>query len=244
MGPDVHAGPLTSPPAEARIEPLPARHRSRLREYVEAVLVAVVFALFVRTFLLQAYVVPTPSMEDEILVGDHLIVNKFIYSPRALFPWRALLPQRDLRRGDVFVFKFPDDPRRDFVKRAIALAGESIEIRDKAVFVNGERLSEPQATHLDPRVYPDDGKLPDDLRGRDQYGPYRVPADAVFALGDNRDASNDSRFWGPVPLENVKGRALFVYWSFPAEETGRSLLGRAADFFTRTRWSRTLRPVR
>jgi signal peptidase I len=197
--------------------------------------VSVVLALFVRTFLLQAYVVPTPSMEDNILVGDHLIVNKFLYAP-AGGPLAPLLPRRPLRRGDVFVFKFPDDPRRDFVKRAIALPGDLVEIRDKVVYVNQAPLSEPRVTHSDRSVYA--------AGRRDQFGPIRVPEGQVFALGDNRDTSNDSRYWGTVPLANVKGRALFVYWSFPPERPGRSLRGRVEDFWTRTRWDRTFQPVR
>lgn len=228
MGPDVHPGPLTDA-ATAR------PRRSAGREYFEAILVSVVLALFVRTFLLQAFVVPTASMEDNILVGDHVIVNKFLYAPdgRAL---GRLLPRRRLRPGDVFVFKFPDDPRRDFVKRAIALPGDLVEIRDKVVYVNRGPLAEPEVTHADHNVYA--------AGRRDQFGPIRVPEGQVFALGDNRDSSSDSRFWGTVPLANVKGRALFVYWSAPPEPAGRSLPGRIADFFTRTRWERTFRPVK
>jgi signal peptidase I len=231
MGPDVYAGPLNASPPEAAA---PAR-RSPPRDYLEAVLVAVILALFVRTFLIQAYVVPTPSMAENILVGDHLVVNKFLYARRR-GPLAFLLPQRAVRTGDVFVFKFPDDPRRDFVKRAIALPGDLVEIRDKVVYVNSEPLEEPLVTHGDENVYA--------AGRRDQFGPIRVPEGQVFALGDNRDSSNDSRFWGTVPLANVKGRALFVYWSSPPQRPGRSLAGRLADFFVQTRWERTFRPVR
>jgi len=205
------------------------------RDLVEAVLVAVVLALFVRTFLLQAYVVPTASMEDNILVGDHLVVNKFIFAPRAFPALDRILPQRRIRVGDVFVFKFPDDPRRDFVKRAIGLPGDVVEIRDKVVYVNQAPLAESRVTHADRDLYA--------AGRRDQLGPTRVPEGQIFALGDNRDVSNDSRFWGTVPLENVKGRPLFVYWSEPDEPAGSSLVRRVADFFTRTRWDRTFRPV-
>lgn len=231
MGPDVHAGPLTGRTTAApALQPL-----SLVRDYLEAILVSVVLALFVRTFLIQAYVVPTASMEDNILVGDHLIVNKFLYAPgRGLLA--GLLPQRPVRAGDVFVFKFPDDPHRDFVKRAIALPGDVVEIRDKVVYVNRAPLAEPEVNHADHNLYA--------AGRRDQFGPIRVPEGQIFALGDNRDSSNDSRFWGTVPLANVKGRALFVYWSSPPEPPGRSLPGRVADFFTRTRWDRTFRPVR
>lgn len=230
MGPDVHAGPLTgAPPAAA-----PGR-RSLAREYLEAILVSVILALFVRTFLLQAYVVPTASMEDNILAGDHLVVNKFIYAP-ARGPWARFLPGRAVRQGDVFVFKFPEDPGRDFVKRAVALPGDLVEIRDKVVYVNQAPLREPQVTHADPNVQ--------GAGRRDQFGPIRVPADQIFAMGDNRDRSNDSRFWGTVPLSNVKGRALFVYWSSPPETGDHSLPERIVDVFRRTRWSRTFHPVR
>jgi signal peptidase I len=232
MGADVHARPLTGTPG-----PPSATARSSLaRDLVDAVLVAVVLALFVRTFLLQAYVVPTASMEDNILVGDHLVVNKFVFAPHAIPALDRILPQRRLRVGDVFVFKFPDDPRRDFVKRAIGLPGDVVEIRDKVVFVNGAPLAESRVTHEDRDLYA--------AGRRDQLGPTRVPEGQIFALGDNRDVSNDSRYWGTVPLENVKGRPLFVYWSEPDEPPGRSWIGRVADFFARTRWDRTFRIVR
>jgi signal peptidase I len=231
MGPDVHARPLTDDGV-----PAPVPRRAAWRDYLEATLAAVVFALFVRTFLLQAYVVPSGSMEENILVGDHLLVNKFLYAPRRLHFLAPLLPQRPLRRRDVFIFKFPGDPKRDFVKRAIGLSGEIVEIRDKAVFVNGAPLEEPEIRHLDPDLYA--------AGRRDQFGPMRVPEDQIFALGDNRDRSNDSRFWGTVPRSNVKGRALLVYWSAPQEPPGRNLPARIADFFVRARWSRFFRLVR
>jgi signal peptidase I len=232
MGPDVPPRPLTA--------------RSAVREYAEVVLVAVVFALFARTFLVQAFVVPTPSMEDTVLVGDHLVVNKFIYAPHARGFWTALLPYREIRRGDIFVFKFPEDPQRDFIKRVIALPGDIIEIRGKAVSVNGTTISEPRKIHSDPHVWPDDPHLPDSLRRRDQIAPARIPSESFFAMGDNRDSSYDSRFWGPVPKVNVKGRALFVYWSFepPPPDARPGLLQRIASLRTRTRWARTLLPVR
>jgi signal peptidase I len=231
MGPDVHAGPLTSTSAAAPGRP----RRSLARDYLEAVLVSVVLALFVRTFLVQAYVVPTGSMEDNILVGDHLIVNKFLYTPEG-GPLAGLLPRRPVRAGDVFVFKFPDDPSRDFVKRAIGLPGDRVEIRDKVVYVNEAPLREPEINHADRNVYA--------AGRRDQFGPIRVPEGQIFALGDNRDLSNDSRFWGTVPIANVKGRALLVYWSAPPAPPGRGLWRRIADFFERTRWDRTFQPVR
>ena len=196
MGPDVPAGALTDRDSPGDAPPGSRRALSPFREYAEVVLVAVVFALFVRTFLVQAFVVPTPSMENTVLVGDHLVVNKFIFAPHR---WGRFLPYRDLRRGDVFVFKFPEDPQRDFIKRAVALPGDILEIRDKVLFVNGERQADPRAIHAESRIWPDDRELPDALRRRDQLAPTRIAAGSFFAMGDNRDSSYDSRFWGPCP---------------------------------------------
>lgn len=261
MEPDVPTRPLTvRAAAEAVPAPAPAietpdigleateLRRSHAREYVEAVLVAVIFALFARTFLFQAFQVPTASMEKNILVGDHLIVNKFIFAPHGDGFLSRLLPYRAVERGDVLVFKFPEDPRRDFIKRTIALPGETVEIRDKVIYVEGKRLVEPRMYHADDRVWPDDPALPDSYRRRDQSRPFTVPPDSYFTLGDNRDNSYDSRFWGPVPAANLKGRAIFVYWSFPLEPSTqrsvRELVEIALNFFRRTRWERTLMPVR
>jgi len=222
--------------------------RSRPREYAEAILVAVVFALFARTFLFQAFQVPTSSMEKNILVGDHLIVNKFLFAPHRENFLSRLLPYRPVRRGDVLVFKFPEDPRRDFVKRAVALPGETVEIRDKVVYVEGAAQTEPRTYHADERIWPDDPALPDSYRRRDQARPFTVPPASYFALGDNRDNSYDSRFWGPVSATNLKGRAVFVYWSFPlqpsAQRSVKEVFSIALNFFRRTRWERTLMPVK
>jgi signal peptidase I len=267
MGPDVPARPLTTeeigdlpatapdvpapPLTTAEIGNLPApcatgTPRTHLLEFAEAVLVAVVLALFVRTFLLQAFVVPSPSMEKTLLIGDHVIVNKFLFAPHALPALDRLLPRRPVRRGDVIVFKFPEDPRRDFVKRAVALPADRVEIRDKTVFVNGQREFEPRALHTDPRVWSDERHVQEGMRRRDQSPPFLVPARSYFALGDNRDNSYDSRFWGFVPSSHLKGRPLFVYWSHPPGGDRRrpGPVGWIADFFAGTRWSRTLLPVR
>lgn len=206
---------------------------------------AVVFALFVRTFLFQAFEVPTPSMEKTLLVGDHVLVNKFAFAPHRGGPLARWLPYRPIRRGDVFVFKYPPDPERDFVKRAVGLPGDVVAIRDKELFVNGARQSEPRVFHSDGFVRADDPLLPASYRHRDQLPAISVPRDAVFALGDNRDDSNDSRFWGPAPAAAVKGRPLFVYWSLsPDSDPSRGLLRRFLGLAGRTRWDRTLLPVR
>jgi signal peptidase I len=241
MGSDVPIGPVSAPATgrpERVLRPWP------LRESIEVVLVAVLFALFVRTFLLQAFVVPTASMERTVLVGDHVVVNKFVYAPHGHAFWTQLLPYREIRRGDVFVFKFPEDPRRDFIKRAIGLPGDTVAIRDKVVSVNGASQKEFRAFHSETRIWPDDPHLPEASRRRDQLASLRVPEESVFAMGDNRDNSYDSRFWGPVPTVNIKGQALFVYWSLgPGSRPQGGPLRWIGDFFSRIRWSRTFRPV-
>jgi signal peptidase I len=224
------------------------------REYYEAILVAVIFTLFARTFVAQAFKIPTGSMEDNLLVGDHLFVNKFVFAPHWNTPLHRLLPYRDARRGDVVVFKYPQDPQRDFIKRAVAVAGDTIEIRAKKVTVNRQSEDNPHVVHKDLQVYPDSQLLPPSMRNRDNFGPLTVPPDGVFCMGDNRDNSLDSRFWGAAPRSYLKGRALLVYWSYEAApnahewrgwyERIRQLLSVAVHFVTRTRWERTFMVVR
>ena len=219
------------------------------REYYEAILVAVIFTLFVRTFVAQAFKIPTGSMEDNLLIGDHLFVNKFIYSPHFDSPLHNLMPYRDIRRGDVVVFKYPQEPERDFIKRAVGVGGDTMEVRAKDLRISGQPESNPHVVHKDPQVFPDSSFLPPSIRNRDHFGPYSVPGGFVFCMGDNRDNSLDSRFWGPVPRHYFKGRALIIYWSYEAEPNShlvqgfwnrvRQLGGVALHFFTRTRWLRT-----
>lgn len=224
------------------------------REYYEAILVAVAFTLFARTFVVQAFKIPSGSMEDNLLIGDHLFVNKFIYAPHWDTPLHRLLPYRDVRRGDVVVFKFPQDPQRDFIKRAVAVGGDQVEIRAKRLYVNGQPENNPRAVFKDPSVLPPSPYLPDDRRYRDFFGPYQVPPDHVFCLGDNRDNSYDSRFWGSVPRSYFKGRAFIIYWSYEAEphqvvsgsftQGLRNLANVVVHFFTRTRWQRMFMLIR
>ncbi len=227
-----------------------------MRDYLEAFLAALLFALFARAFVLQAFKIPTPSMERNLLVGDHILVNKFAFAPVAFESERRWLPVRRIRRGDVVVFRFPGDPQRDFIKRAIGLPGDRIEIRAKVVLVNGEPIAEGAYTFFtDPETSPDNPFLDESIARRDHYGPTTVPEGHYFFLGDNRDNSNDSRFWGPVPTSYVKGRAFIVYWSFAGEapaadetesegERLRRLAYVARHFFAGTRWERTFRLVR
>lgn len=188
--------------------------KSTLREYCESILVAVVLALFVRTFVFQAFKIPTGSMKPNLLVGDHLIVNKFIFAPTASALERALLPMRPIRRGDIIVFKFPEEPERDFIKRVIGLPGETLELENQTMIINGQPLAEEYAHYLFAPAVDTTGDL------RRKYGPVTVPAGHFFMMGDNRDDSQDGRFWGFLPQSYVKGRALFIYWSFDVPDDG------------------------
>lgn len=220
--------------------------KSTIREYYEALLIAIVFVNFARIFAFQAFKIPSPSMEDNLLTGDHIIVNKFIYGPPDPVSG-GVLPLRDPRRGDVIVFRFPENPEIDYVKRVIALPGETVAIRNKKVFIDGKPIDEPYTVFADKRVYPGNDFLPDYYRHRDQMKPTVVPPGHYFAMGDNRDNSQDSRYWGFVPRALIRGRAFMVYWSFaippPQGTTLRERIVELAKvvryFFTRTRWERT-----
>jgi signal peptidase I len=210
-----------------------AYRKSTLREYFESICVAVILALFVRTFLVQAFKIPTGSMENNLLIGDHLLVNKFVFAPTLSGAEQTLLPIDPIDRGDIIVFKYPEEPERDFIKRVIGLPGETIEVRNKRVYVNDQLLDEPYVHYLVP---PDEDGVAHDFDVRVTYGPVTVPADMYFMMGDNRDNSQDSRYWGFMPRSYVKGKALFVYFSL-AEESGLSgLLGGI-------RWSRLLHQI-
>jgi signal peptidase I len=235
--------------------PAAPRH-STLREWYESLLVAGVFVLFVRTFVVQTYQVPTGSMERTILVGDHLLVNKFAFAPR-IASLAKLLPYRDVRPGDIVVFKKPGDDVNHgnvLVKRAVAKAGDVVQVRDKRLFVNGQPYDVASVQHIDPETYPDSPNVPEMARRRDQFGPFTVPANSFFGMGDNRDNSLDSRYWGAIPRENIFGRPSVLYWSYEAEPNShiwhgpvakiRQLLDVAIHFFSRTRWDRMFTVVR
>jgi len=210
--------------------------KSTAREYFESIVIAVILALFVRTFVFQAFKIPTGSMEPNLLVGDHLLVNKFVFGPTAFDAERGLLPMRAIRRGDVVVFKFPEEPERDFIKRVIGLPGETLEVRGRQVYINGAAIAEPYAHFLLPEA-----PAGDDMSDpRVHYGPVTVPEAQYFAMGDNRDNSQDSRFWGFLPADYVKGRALVIYWSFESDFRGNVVTG----LFSGTRWERLLHLIR
>jgi signal peptidase I len=191
-----------------------SKSNSRLRENVEAILIAVLIALFIRTFVVQAFKIPSGSMKQTLLIGDHILVNKFIYGVKIPYLDTVILPVKDPQHGDIVVFRYPVDPKKDFIKRVIGVGGDVVEIRDKAVFINGKRVAHDYGFYTDTR------NLPANLRPRDNLGPITVPKDALFVMGDNRDESYDSRFWGFVPLADVSGKAFIIYWSWDSEDFG------------------------
>jgi len=186
--------------------------RSRFRENAEAILIAVVIALFIRTFVVQAFKIPSGSMKPTLQVGDHILVNKFIYGIKIPYLSSVILPVRDPQRGDIVVFKFPVDPRKDFIKRVIAVPGDVVEIRDKTIYINGRPVNHDFGVFSDPRT------IAGNLKPRDNLGPITVPKNALFVMGDNRDESFDSRFWGFVPIRDVSGKAFIIYWSWDSDD--------------------------
>jgi signal peptidase I len=227
--------------------------KSTVREYFESIVIAVILALFIRTFVVQAFKIPTGSMENNLLIGDHLLVNKFVFGPTETSLERTLLPIGTIKRGDVLVFKYPVEPDRDFIKRVIGLPGDTVELREKKVYINGKPLDEPYVHFLQPPGGESELHEVTSFDVRERYGPVTVPANQYFMVGDNRDNSQDSRYWGFMPRENVKGKALLIYWSYEAgredyeeEGAGATIKGLASvfvHFFTRTRWDRMFHQI-
>ena len=238
-------------PAAAAAVLLP---KSTAREYFESIVIAVILALFVRTFVVQAFKIPTGSMENNLLIGDHLLVNKFVFGPSETGLERAVLPIGTVKRLDVVVFKYPEEPERDFIKRVIGLPGETVELRAKKVYINGRALDEPYVHFLESAGHGGEAAEVTSFDVRERYGPVTVPPDQYFVMGDNRDNSQDSRYWGFLRRDYIKGRALVIYWSYESgredyedESAGATIKGLAsvvAHFFTRTRWSRMLHVIR
>ena len=183
------------------------KHKSVLREYVEAIVIAVVLALFIRTFVVQAFKIPSGSMKPTLLVGDHILVNKFIYGIKIPFTDKTLIKVGEPKREDVVVFKYPLDPQKDYIKRVIGLPGEKVELVNKVLFINGKVIDDPHASY----------SLYGNLRN---FGPITVPAHHLFVMGDNRDESSDSRVWGFVPYANLRGEAFLIYWSWDSVNFG------------------------
>ncbi len=193
------------------------KKKSVIREYVEAILIALLLALFIRTFVVQAFKIPSGSMLPTLQIGDHILVSKFSYALKNPFTDTALISFSEPERGDIIVFKYPIKEDVDYIKRIIGIAGDRLEIREKEVFVNGELFKVPQAIHLDNTI------IPAAQSPRDNYGPITVPADAVFVMGDNRDNSHDSRFWGFVNHKAIRGKAFIIYWSWDLRHPPLSL---------------------
>ena len=225
--------------------------KSTLREYFESIVIAVILALFVRTWVVQAFKIPTGSMENNLLIGDHLLVNKFAFAPSASPLEHTVMPEQDIKRGDVVVFKYPNEPERDFIKRVIGLPGETVELRNKKVYVDGRPLDEPYVHFLEPAS---NSQEVTSFDVRERYGPVKVPSDQYFVMGDNRDNSEDSRYWGYLKRDYIKGKALMVYWSYESDREDYEQDGLGATltdavsvvthFFTRTRWDRLLHQIR
>jgi len=224
--------------------------RSTFREYLEALLIAAVFLLFTNTFVVKTFFIPSGSMEDTLLVGDHLFVNRFIFGPTMGRLERAVLPLRAPRRGDIVVFRSPERPNIDLVKRLIGLPGDTIQVVNKQLFVNGKKVEDDAyVEHKDPRTFLNRPYMSEQQRLRDNFGPVTVPAESYFCMGDNRDMSYDSRFWGTVPEHYIKGRAFLIYWSFGGGTSDgtwrgagaklRELANTALGFLTKTRWTRS-----
>jgi len=216
-----------------------SRAKSVTREYIETILICVIFVIFSRAFAFQQSKIPSGSMMDTLLIGDYIMVNRFVYA-QTEFDWeRKLLPVRDLRRGDVVVFKQPNEPEVDYIKRLIGLPGDTVEVRRDQVYVNDQPLDEPYVK-------------PEYWRGVGDFGPVHVRPGHYFVMGDHRNASYDSREWGQVPRGLIKGRALLIWYSFP-EQNGqdarlgsrmRSWLEKAIYFPFRSRWSRCFTLIR
>jgi signal peptidase I len=191
-----------------------------LKEYAEAIITALILALVIRAYVIQAFKIPSGSMIPTLLIGDHLLVNKFIYGTKIPFTDRRVLIFKKPERGDIIVFKYPENPKKDFIKRVIATGGDVIEERDKRIYVNGKAVIEPYTQHSDSGIR--SGNDP-----RDNFRPLTVPKGKVFVMGDNRDQSYDSRYWGFVDLKEIKGKALIIYWSWDPDKWVRvSRLGR------------------
>lgn len=195
------------------------KKKSSLRENIEAIVIAVIIAMFIRTFLIQAFKIPSGSMLETLQIGDQILVNKFIYGVKIPFTdGKALISVKTPAKGDIVVFKYPEDPSKDFIKRVIATSGDTVEIDHKKLYVNGNMVEgEGYAQYKENIIYPPD--YPDRTRARrDNVPKFTVPENKLFVMGDNRDNSHDSRFWGFVDLKDVRGKALIIYWSWDSDK--------------------------
>ena len=185
--------------------------KNKFQEYAEAIVIAILIALFIRTFVIQAFKIPSGSMKPTFQIGDHILVSKFTYGIKIPFIRKTMIPIGDPKRGDIIVFIYPEDRSKDFIKRVIGIGGDTIEIRNKKIFLNGLPYNDSHG------VYSDDFIIPGSVQPRDNFGPVTVPRGNIFVMGDNRDQSYDSRFWGFVDLKDVMGKAFMIYWSWDRE---------------------------
>jgi signal peptidase I len=181
-------------------------------EYAKAIITALILAMLIRTFIIQAFKIPSGSMIPTLLVGDHILVNKFLYGTKIPFSGKRVFMFKKPEKGDIIVFKYPENPSKDFIKRVVAIEGDVIESKNKMVHVNGNKVNEPYAQHTDSSM------RPMGIEPRDNFGPVIVPKNKYFVMGDNRDQSYDSRYWGYVDIKDVKGKALILYWSWDSEK--------------------------
>ncbi len=241
-------------PEGAVAEPPRDRPRSTIAEWT----ITILLLLFLTTTLVQAYVIPTGSMEDTLLIGDHLLVDKLAYAPYGPIS-KHVLPYTDVKRGDIIVFRYPVDISQTFVKRCIGVPGDRIRLINKQVYLNGVRLDEPYTYHKSDYIdsyrdnFPSEPNVSVDRRASDMLlnhvinGEVVVPPNSYFAMGDNRDSSLDSRYWGFVPRENIIGKPLIIYWSYdaPTDQLNTSsisvdhLIDLSKNFFVKTRWRRS-----
>lgn len=195
----------------------PQNKKSSIRENTEAIIIAVLLALIIRTFVIQAFKIPSGSMLPTLLIGDQILVSKFIYGIKMPFTGATLIPISNPKPNDIVVFQFPKNPDLDYIKRVIAVAGDTVEIHDKKIMINGTPFNDLHGVFKDPLIHPAS------IDTRDNFGPVTVPADKIFAMGDNRDNSFDGRFWGFVDLKAVRGKAWIIYWSWDVQEPLLSL---------------------
>jgi len=193
-------------------QPELVKKKGLIREYAESIAIAVLLALVIRSYLVQAFKIPSGSMEDTLAIGDHLLVSKFIYGTKIPFLDKRVLTIRDPRQGDVIVFEYPEDPSKDFIKRVIGIPGDVVEGKEKKVYVNGKPYENPHEVHKEKDI------IPKEMNPRDTFGPITVPAGSYFVMGDNRDRSYDSRFWKFVRRDQIKGLAFIKYWSWDREK--------------------------
>ncbi len=186
--------------------------KKRIWEYAKAIITALILAMLIRAYIIQAFKIPSGSMTPTLLIGDHILVNKFLYGTKIPFSGKRVFMFKKPERGDIIVFKCPENPSKDFIKRVVAAEGDVIESKNKIIHVNGSKVNEPYARHTDSSM------RPMGIEPRDNFGPVIVPKNKYFVMGDNRDQSYDSRYWGYVDIKDVKGKALILYWSWDSEK--------------------------